>query len=147
VSNEKHLEAKYVNSRAVKFFGPFFPPAMSKIQEEFQDKPQRFSAMLYDDIADRLRGGKTTPLPVTSDVKKRILSPWAYAIGFERHKRRYLILMPKPEDPARSGGNFATRHVALYVRGNELPAVGEIEQVAEEFANIFVEILQRYKAQ
>lgn len=98
--------------------------------------------MLYDDIADKLRGGRVTYLPVTSDVSKRIHSPWSCAVGFERHGRRYVVLMPKLEDSKLEDGTPTTRHVALYVWCNEQPDDAEIALVAEEFASDFVEIFE-----
>jgi hypothetical protein len=134
VSNKKFFDAKLDG-----YSGPFFPEALSRIQKRYGYHPERISDMFLDDVADQLHDGKTHPLPMTSDVdpNNRQNSPWFMSISFVRHERTWQVSFPAPSDTQKRNDTCASRHVAVYVWGNEEVTPAELELVAGEFVDDF----------
>ena len=132
MSNQKVAEATIPG-----WSGPFFPAAMEHIQKRYGYATVRFNDMLFDDVADQLNAGKVLNLPVTSDVKSRFKTPWSHGIEFKRHGHTGRALFPMATDSARTDGSFATRHIALYFKG-EAPGPREIDLIGRELADDFI---------
>lgn len=120
--------------------GPFFPPALSRVQQRFQYHPERLNLMFLDMVVHALPSGKFSYPPHTSD---RYV--WAAGISFMFEGVRCKVLIPMRHDHLRTDGTYADRHVALHtknIQGDEQFH----ERAAALFAELFVTTYKNYYA-
>lgn len=113
---------KVQNARVKKYSGPF-PDHVDRLQRLYALPSHRLQQMLFDDVADKLHGGRVSLYPLTTDLRcSHQNSVWLAYVRFERHKHIYRVYFPKATDQERVDGTSSSRHIAVYVKGDELPA-------------------------